>query len=298
MDELERYARFRKTMDVGAGTGFASSAYALSRIGMLLGEPDLVRAAGTVAGFIPAAAIDGDEALDVISGAAGAALGFLAVRASLEDGHALSMASRCGARLMERRTVDAETGLGVWITRNGRAETGFAHGQSGIACALLRIAAATGEAALADAAAEALEHERRAAGDGLAATAADSVTAAWSMGATGMGMARLDALGAAGGAESREVVDAALRLSREHLLDGVDDLCSGSMGRVDLLVAAAGRLGRPGQVLRRAERRGGFRTGWGAGYRHPGLFQGDAGVAYGLLRACLPELLPSVLLWD
>ena len=86
-------------------------------------------------------------------------------------------------------------------------------------------------------------------------------------------------------------------------LEGVDQLCCGNFGRIELLVTAARTLGRP-ELLRHA-RELAATAGAGDGYGlhcgrelfNPALFQGLSGIGYELLRLARPEAVPSVLLW-
>ena len=47
-------------------------------------------------------------------------------------------------------------------------------------------------------------------------------------------------------------------------------------------------------VIERVGSNGYYRTGWGTGYLHVGLFQGVTGVAHQMLRLACPDRVPSV----
>jgi type 2 lantibiotic biosynthesis protein LanM len=294
---LAQVLRHRRRIDLGGATGIGSAVYALAHIADFLDEPELLDMARRLAGLVTPDAIAADDAFDVTSGTAGAALSLLALHEATGDDGILSAAAACGAHLLRHRVPHPDTGLRAWPSRRGGAETGFAHGISGIALALHRLHTATGELELASAADEALACEREIVGAHLAGTAPENATAAWSRGATGMGFARLAV------PRSPEVdaeLEAAVRLTREHLLDGTADLCCGAAGRVDFLLTAGITLGRPELV--EAARNGACRIlARGetprAGCFDPGLFRGPAGTAYSLLRVFHPESLPSLLTW-
>ena len=82
--------------------------------------------------------IAADQALDVVGGTAGAALGLLALYEAVPDPKVLARAVTCGQHLIETRTA-TETGHRAWVTEDGLRTTGFSHGTAGIAYALLRL---------------------------------------------------------------------------------------------------------------------------------------------------------------
>ena len=309
LDELAQTVRMRRTVEIGAATGLGSLIHALVRIGELLDEPDMLRDAERIAAVITPRVADAENPVDVMSGAAGGILALLTLhRANGHDG-TLDLARTLATRLLARRTIDAKSGMRVWSTRFGHAETGFAHGQAGIAYALVRLAHLTGDDALRDAAAEAVAYERVVLGEHLCGARDMEARAAWSRGATGIGLARLGSLSAADTPGARAEIDDALAMSRGHLLTGVDSLCCGVAGRMDFLIAAASRLQRPElllsahdtarSLLGRIGALGHCNSGWDENQAwQVGLFHGAPGVGYMLLRVCHPTILPSVLLWS
>jgi type 2 lantibiotic biosynthesis protein LanM len=291
---------------IGAATGLGSLAYVFTRASGLLGGGLYLEAALEVARAIDPAAIAADPHLDVMAGAAGAALALLRLHGATGEGWLLERAVLCGRRLLAASV--AESGRRSWTTAQGPRATGFAHGASGIAHALVALAAASGAAEFEAAALEGLRDEAEAAA-GPEPAAAGSRLCAWCNGAAGMGLARLAVLERVDRADVRE---AAVRAARATLAAGAadqDQICCGSLGRVELLLGAGPRLGLPAmeaagrrlrsEVVCGALRRGRFLGGLAGGVAfHPGFFQGTAGIGYQLLRAAEPELLPAVLLWD
>jgi type 2 lantibiotic biosynthesis protein LanM len=309
LDELAQSVRMRRSVDVGAATGLGSLVYALVRIGEFLGEPDLLRDAARIGALISPASVLVDDSLDVVSGSAGGILGLLALHAAAPNCGALDLALAMGERLLDRRATDPDTGRRAFLTWRGHAEFGFAHGHAGISYALARLAHASANSALRDAAAETAETERLVLGERLAAAEAFECRAAWGRGATGIGLARLGSLDVLDTPETRAEIHAALEITRRCLLHGPDSLGCGVAGRVDFLISAAARLGRAellddalraaGSVLERAGTGARFDTGWNEPDAwQVGLFHGAPGVCYSLLRAGHPGALPSLLLWS
>src|SRR6185295_19498910 len=81
----------------------------------------------------------GDKELDLMSGAAGTILGFAAVHRATRSERALALARQCGKHLLATQTGNA------WRTFDSIALTGMSHGAAGIAYALVRLYALTGE---------------------------------------------------------------------------------------------------------------------------------------------------------
>jgi type 2 lantibiotic biosynthesis protein LanM len=280
-----------------------------------LKEPELLADAERAAALITADRIAADETLDVIAGAAGAVLGLCALAEAGADRQVLERAAACGQHLLRQRTA-SQSGYRAWASPNGKLLTGFSHGAAGIAYALLRLHALTGDPDLLDAAREAIAYERSVfsaeAGNWPDFRADDGPTfpSQWCHGASGIGLARLGGLPALDTDEIRQDIAVAVETTCQLGLRSMDSLCCGNLGRVDILLAAAQRLARP-DLQELASRRtaavvdGAEQTG--AYLLHPLLprsaydpsfFQGTAGIGYALLRLACPDVLPCVLLWE
>lgn len=312
-------ARLAGEIGIGGGSGLGSVVYALALVGQLLNEPALIEDASRVAALITPERIAADTALDVISGAAGAALGLLSLHAIDQSADSLERAVICGQRLLQQRVPAGPEGRKTWRTLDGELITGFSLGAAGISYALCRLASATGEAEFREAAVEAFACERsiprvetgdRPAPGSSAALDRPAFIASWCRGAPGNALARIGALPEIDSLPFREEFDAALDLTREYGTGRVDTLCCGSLGRAEVLLTASVRLGRPellptarelaGAALPRADTAGRFRFAveLPTDILNPGLFQGSAGMGYELLRLARPDLLPSLLLWE
>jgi type 2 lantibiotic biosynthesis protein LanM len=305
-----------RLMGIGGGSGVGSVVYGLTRIAGFLDEPGLLDDARRIAGLIDDEVIAADHAHDVMGGAAGAILGLLALHEACGDSAVLDRASACGRHLLETRLTD-EAGLRGWHTLPGfpRFMTGFAHGSAGMAVALLRLGHATGDPAFRAAADDALRHERLLfvpqANNWPDLRTSDDATDApcqWCYGASGIGLARLGCRAVAADDAMESEIAAALACTRAVERSPVDHLCCGEFGRVEFLLTAGVRLGRPElialardrarAVLGAAEARGCFAWSGGDDGMNLGLFRGIAGIGYALLRFASPLGLPSVLLWE
>jgi type 2 lantibiotic biosynthesis protein LanM len=287
---------------IGGLVGLGSRIYTLVAIGHLLDAAEPIREAHRLAARITPERIAADTRLDVTLGAAGALLALLALDAARPTGSAggpdpLELAAACARHLLARRLP----GTGAWASPGRPPESGFAHGAAGIAYALLRFAARTGDREAREAACRAIAFERRL----LAAEGAVQTT--WCRGIPGVALARLGALDTCDDAATRAEIDAALALTRSPDLTPMDHLCCGNLGRAEILLEAGEILGDAapaaaarelaGRVLARAAARGGLSwlpSGEISSF-DPSFFKGAAGVGYTLLRLAAPERLPCVL---
>jgi type 2 lantibiotic biosynthesis protein LanM len=314
----------------------AGAVYGLLRAGTLLGDPRLVDDAAALARRIQPEAIDTDQAFDVLAGSAGAVLSLLAVHRQTGDTTALGTAVACGQRLLAGRSL-TRTGHRAWRGGGQPALTGFSHGAAGVAYALLTLWSATGRAEFAEAATEAIAFERAVFDPGTGnwpdfrgpptaspRPAAPRFMTAWCHGATGIGLSRLTARDLVIAAETATTgkggtdpaaaavdaeINAAVTATAGYGPDGMDQLCCGGFGRIELLLTAGSRLDRPGlvdQARQEAYERINRARIDGLHLMHqlprglalPGFLQGSAGVGYQLLRLARPDELPLALLWE
>jgi lantibiotic modifying enzyme len=302
---------------IGGLTGLGSFIYALTRIGAWLGEPALLAEAHALTTLLMPERIRSDDQLDVVAGAAGAVLALLALHdaspAPYPSGRdSLDLALVCAHHLLDRR-VSHEGRPRAWPCAGLLPLSGFAHGASGIAHALLQLYRHTGREELRAAALEGFEYERRLFDRGALNWMDPRFgqlleQSAWCHGAPGILLARLGAIGvpAAGGAV-QEDADLLLPLVRELADQPLDHLCCGNFGRVEVLTCAGqvlgdGRLSNDARAVAERSLRctvapGDFRlvaADEPPGFR-PSLFRGLAGIGYSLLRLAAPTALPSPL---
>lgn len=303
---------------LGACHGTGSLVYALSIAAQILGEEWPLAPARRAAALVTPERIAGDTVYDVEGGSAGAILGFLALHEASAHPDALRLAVLCAEHLVTRRQDLGGAAWG-WPSPDGLCLAGLAHGTSGIALALVRLAAATGSDEFLEAARAAYRHEAllfdartgnwpALARNGDGVRRLDMKT--WCHGAPGIALSRLAARGLGDPVLGREL-EVALDTTRRAGLLSLDHVCCGNAGLVDTLFAAGEALARPdlvsaaevrlGAVLRRARLLGGYRLRGGeeenAGVL-PGFFRGHAGIGYTLLRLARPGLLPNVLAFE
>jgi type 2 lantibiotic biosynthesis protein LanM len=126
------FAGSLQAMGIGGALGLGSIIYALVRVSQLLEEPVLLTDAKQVACLIIPELIAADKEFDIVSGAAGAILGLLALYHNSDDSDVLARAVATGEHLLNNRTR-SNLGYRAWATFEGKLLTGFSHGAAGIA---------------------------------------------------------------------------------------------------------------------------------------------------------------------
>lgn len=295
---------------IGGFAGWGAILYTLTHLGALWRDESLLDRAEQVAAPL-GPQIDADDLSDIVGGAAGCLVALLGLNALRPSGPALSLAVRCGERLLERARP-MEPGLGWILDMAGqRPLAGFSHGAAGISWALLQLAAVVGDDRFHQAARGALEYERflyRASGGWpdlrFEAPAQQHSMCAWCHGAPGIALGRLDSLRFLDDAGMREDIATAVDATLTGGFGKGHSLCHGDLGNLEILALASEILGAPGLAGRVGRLTGGVLAslrehGWRCGVlgkgEVPGLMLGLAGIGYGLLRLAAPERVPSVL---
>jgi len=310
------YARVLFEPGIGAGVGQSSVIYALVRASEFLEEEEWLHHARCFAEMLDAERIASDRAFDLVRGAAGAALALLAFYRATRLPEALDKAVLCGKHLLQHRS-ESRQGPRAWKTLKEEMLTGFSHGAAGIGYALLKLYEATGESSFREAALEAEAYESSVFLPEVSnwPDFRHSPTAqgyaqmtAWCHGAAGIALSRLAALPILDTPQVRQDISHGLRAARLTGTQGVDTVCCGAMGRVEVFVVAAKELGDPAylqeaqkmasSVLRRSRQDGGYALGWKKAPYLASFHQGMAGIGYEFLRLAAPASLPSLLLWE
>jgi type 2 lantibiotic biosynthesis protein LanM len=298
--------RWIRNQGISGTTGIAGLVYGLSQMSVYLDDPSLNADAEHFVQLIRPEASNRAPSYAVARGVAGTILGLLALP---DNGDAMRLAVAAGEYLVQTQGAIAgiestgiESKCRAWVNPSGDCPVGFYDGIAGISYALLRLFQVTQDEQFRSAAIEAIEVERE-----LLTMQQPPVN--WAQGAAGIGLARLGCLSMVDTPELRQEIESALALTEESGIWGVDSLCWGNFGRLELLLVAAERFDRPqlrqltevaiAEVLQQADDRGRFEVCPDRTYpsQVPGLFTGLAGIGYQLLRMQNPRL-SSVLLWE
>jgi hypothetical protein len=157
---LSRVDALPASSRVGFYTGGMGIAFAAVRVGIILGEAELLEhATQLLQGF--AREPQGEREFDLLSGKAGAIAVLMVLRDILHDAPLLDFAVRLGDELLQ--TADATEAGYSWkspTSLSRRNLTGFSHGTAGVAYALLELFRGTGDWKYRVAAERAFEYER------------------------------------------------------------------------------------------------------------------------------------------
>jgi type 2 lantibiotic biosynthesis protein LanM len=308
--------------------GLGGMIYSMVKVSQFLQEPTLLEDAQQAAKLLTPEAIASDQKLDVIWGVTGAILGLLSLYRATQDKALLDIATNCGHHLLAQRT---DTHPRAWVTNPSESTkplTGFSHGAAGIALALLKLHAATGDRDFLAAAQAGMDYERSV----FNKTAQNwpdfrmaeqrgelNYLDTWCHGSTGIGLARLGSFAIFPNSEIRQEIEIALNTSQKNGMfnRGIDHLCCGNIGKIELLVLANQLCGdslpeRLSQQLLETARESAskmvFDSKDNGFYRlqahpvnssySPSFYRGSAGVGYELLRVTNPGLVPSVAIWE
>jgi lantibiotic modifying enzyme len=313
-------------VQLGGVCGLGGALYALTCVGVLLGEEDLLREALAATALFTPERISRDRRFDFIDGCAGAILALLALDRSLEvqglhNEGPLEVAFRCAQHLLSAQGGTPGNPRTWEVERISFC--GFAHGAAGILHALLRIYERTGDHAHLEAARDAMAFERGLYQSGVANwvpysgfNAGKRPMVAWCWGAPGIALGRIAALAVLDDAEIREDIRSGLQATLGQPQTLEDHICCGNLGRAQILAYAAREFSVSDSVLdpetlreavdrlvsgvlRHAKGRGGFR--WSASPNEtfrPFFFKGAAGVGYAFLYLAKPGMLPLPLLLE
>lgn len=309
--------RFVRAIGIGGASGLGSIIYCLVKMSQFLKERALLEDAQRAANLIAPEVIAADRQFDVMAGAAGAILGLLALHDETGEPAVLEKAIACGQHLLAHR-ISVDGSPRAWKNFEEKPLTGFSHGAAGIAYALLRLYSVTHLCAYKEASVEGIAYERSVFKTSAAnwpdfrsfAQQGDEpgFMVSWCHGAPGIGLGRLGSLEFLNTEEIRQDIEAALQTTYKYSLHGVDHLCCGNFGRIEVLLVAAKTLGREelfktahlqaSMAVARAEQEGAYQLfgNLPTSVFSPSFFQGTAGIGYGLLRLAYSKILPSVLL--
>ncbi len=310
-------------LSLGAFSGLGGIIYAFTHLADLLNQPDLLDEAESFIDRVPDL-LKQDRMFDIIGGAAGCLIALLGLHLRRPSERALKAAVESGEHLLSNAKL-MERGAAWQVDEFAKAPlTGFSHGATGVAYALLELFAATGDERFRRTALAALEYERglfsveRANwpdlrevmnADGSKKDSGESGEEprfiwAWCHGAAGAALGRIKMLSIHNDEALSVEAGAAARSTLRYGMGGNHSLCHGSMGNLETLLLASEAFA-DGQLALAVNRMASSIVesfgahGWVCGnpmnVESPGLMTGLAGIGYQLLRLAEPEDVPSVL---
>ncbi len=321
-DALQTVLKFKEGYrdigyNIGGFAGWGGVIYVLSHLATIFKRPEYIAEAEDVVGIV-SNLVERDEQNDFIAGTAGCVGGLLSLYAAAPSERILETAIRCGDKLLAAaRQMPKGIGWDTSIPSKGPL-AGYAHGASGMASALLRIAEISREDRFTRAAAEAMAYERTlfSAEEGnwedqrdftrmqVVSEPQSTYPVAWCHGAAGIGITRLQMLRHADDPEIRSEMNSALTTTMKTGFGQNHSLCHGDMGNLELLVLAnefehnlelETKTYHIASMVHESIKKRGWICGNPMGMETPGLMVGVSGIGYGMLRLAAPGRVPSVI---
>ena len=310
---------------LGLFSGWFGIALVAARVGILLDEADLQTHAQQLLQRVFAEERDAHE-FDLMSGRAGAIAALMVLNRIFDDAGLIDFAVRLGDELIEM--ADKKIGYS-WESpslRNHHNLTGFSHGASGAAYALLELHAATGISKYRDAASLAFEYEnhwfnvetanwpdfRKDPSSPSGRKHTYPYMTFWCHGAPGIALARLRAYEMTRDEQYKADAIAALKTTRSSIESALDSwagnfsLCHGLAGNAEVLIYGAETLSLEAEENMAAalmvartgmERYASTNSQWPCGTHAgetPNLMLGLAGIGHYYLRLWQPSI-PSII---
>jgi type 2 lantibiotic biosynthesis protein LanM len=288
--------------------------YALTECGRRLQTDSLIDDALEITLQIPAASLQRGDNPDVLNGMAGALLVLLHLYRYRPDSRILEQATQLAERILICQR--GEGAQGWWVPGFDRPLLGMAHGAAGIAYALLRLHALTGDDRLRQSALRGIAYERQHAcpeaqdWPDLRQQKSKTFLTGWCAGAPGVGLARLGSLEMlADDPQIHQELEWAIAATLRHSGLYQHHLCCGDAGRIAFLAAAAQRLNRPDlaaeslyagfKMVEYYEKKGHWRLQeFSERSIIPGLLDGIPGIGLSLLNLLDPVSTSQVWLLD
>ncbi len=250
----------------------------------------------------------------VVNGTAGFILALLAVYQVGKEPRLLEMADKLGAALL-RKAICSEDQI-RWKSYSNKPLAGLSHGASGYAVCFSRLYKSTGTKRYKEAVRKILHYETHLYSaenrnwPDLRSIMVEqhqghsAYSTAWSHGAPGIGLARLEILKC--GIRDKQLlidVENAVKTCLESGFNGGDNLCFGAFGNLELLINYAeffsdDQLKATYRELAEKRVANGLRQGFnitGKGMYTPGFMNGITGIIYQCLRVNDPKQVPSIL---
>lgn len=300
---------------LGLFTGWGGLIYTMAYVSLIRKEPHwLNQTLSWLDRINPNEMMMTEDNHGVVNGAAGFILALLSAYQVSKEQRFLDLADKMGTSLL-RHSIRTEDQI-RWKSFSNKPLAGLSHGASGYAVCFSRLFKHTGTKRYKDVVRKILQYEthlysaecrnwpdlrsvvmEREQGRTVYSTA-------WSHGAPGIGLARLEILKC--GIKDRSLLkdaENALQTCLDNGFEGGDNLCFGSFGNLELLINYADYFSEDNlketyhrlaeELVERGLRKGFNVTGKGT--YTPGLMNGITGIIYQCLRVHDPKHVPSIL---
>jgi type 2 lantibiotic biosynthesis protein LanM len=281
---------------IGAFDGLSGVIYLYTHLGILWKRDDLLKEAEYLSGIFKKH-IKNDSYLDIISGASGCLLSLISLYNTTKSENVLDSAVACGNHLIEKSIKTAD---GITWNMQHDISTGFSHGILGIQASLNALAKVSNQKIFSDFASDAISVKGNQISDDEEYNKNISHFT-WCHGVSGIGIGEIIS---SSDKSADEKLNNYVNTIIEHGFGYSHSMCHGDIGNLDFLIEANRRLKnseKQAAIENIADgilsgiRQSGYLCGVPQGIETPGFMVGLSGIGYGLLRAAMPENVPSVL---
>lgn len=300
---------------LGLFAGWGGLLYTMSFLSQVYNDPKWLNLASSwLDGLNPCEMMQAEDNHGVVNGTAGFILALLAAYQVGKEPRLLEMADKLGSALL-RKAIRTDEQI-RWKSYSNKPLAGLSHGASGYAVCYSRLFKYTGTKRYKEEVRKILQYETHLYSTenrnwpDLRSVMADrhqgqtTFSTAWSHGAPGIGLARLEVLKC--GIRHKFIftdLDNALKTCLESGFDGGDNLCFGAFGNLELLINYAeyftdDKLKDSYRELAQQLVTTGLNKGFnitGKSMYTPGFMNGITGIIYQCLRVNDPKHVPSIL---
>ena len=299
------------TSGLGAMTGLGSLIFACTACAKIPGLSQLLDAGEALTRAVTPELIAKESCADVMSGLAGLLIAIIELEKQTNQRSLRNLSILIGDQICSLLR-DAGNNYYAWPSKNGKMLLGISHGAAGIAMALYRLYGQSGFQRFKRAALQGIDYENskcdQKSGHWMDLRGQHpSIMNSWCNGAPGIGIARVEMHKIDPDPKLLEDIEKAAVLAINNHPTGLDQLCCGTLGRCDLLMSAGIELQRrewisssrnlAERTIKLSRNNNGFKLlqSLPNGLSMPGFMQGEAGIAYQLLRLNQPTTIPSIL---
>ena len=300
-----------ETSGLGAMTGLGSLIFACTACAKIPGLNQLLDAGEALTRTVTPELIAKESCADVMSGLAGLLIAIIELEKQACQQHLRNLSILIGDQICTLLR-DAGNNHYAWLSKNGKMLLGISHGAAGISMALYRLYEQSGLQRFRRAALKGIDYENskcdQKSGHWMDLRSQNpSIMNSWCNGAPGIGIARVEMYKIEPDPKLFEDIEKAVGLAVDDHHTGLDQLCCGTLGKSDLLLSAGIYFQRQDWIalsrsmaeraIEVSHRNNGFKLlqSLPNGLSMPGFMQGEAGIAYQLLRLNQPTTIPSIL---
>lgn len=297
--EITAYKDSHKRASISFSSGLTGLLHALMEI-----DPDkYTDVALKLSSHITISLIEEDTVFDIMGGSAGCLKTLCKLYQISSSTEIMNKCIKLGEHLLDKRIIDPVSQKRCWISISGEPLAGYSHGAAGIGLSLLSLYEISGIEKFKDAFYETLDFENYYFVDSQKnwkdlRNKDGKFQNSWCHGATGIGLARIEAYKILGDENLLKDIIAAIEGTRNEAISTVDHFCCGKVGRIEFLIEASTLLPeieledsihqQIKSLVTAKNKIGHYKTfqNSNVSVENPSLYRGTSGIGQTLLNYC------------